>query len=173
MLRISYKLQDINRIFRMALTKIIEMCERHGFLKKVSAYNQDILKVGPVGALLQENLRNEWLYSMITNRDLTACLNSSSFLDTFTYIKELCSQKVPFAIAEFEEQKCRNVAQAFVEAKRKQENEVDFQQFFIGEDKLLLRCTTFVSPSFSTPHFHQWQRHRKAWWRKVGRLLFF
>lgn len=157
----------------MTFSKIVEMCERHGFLKKIVMYNQDILRVGPIGAILQENLRNEWIYSVLTNRDLTASLSlSSSFTDSFTYIKELCSQKLPFAIAEFEEEQCRNVTQAFIDAKRKaKSDDIDFQQFLVAEDKLILRCTTFVLPSLSTPYFHQWQRHRKAWWRKVSELF--
>lgn len=156
----------------MTFTKILEMCEKHGFLKKVSMYNQDILRVGPIGALLQENLRSEWLYSVTTNRDLTACINSSSFSDSFNHTKELCSQRVPFSLAEIEEEKCRNVAQAFVEAKDgKKEEGVDFKRFFIGENRPILRCTTFVAPAFSTPHFHQWQRQRKAWWRKVSGVI--
>lgn len=150
----------------MTFTKILEMCEKHGFLTKITKYNQSILKVAPLGAVLKENLRNEWLYSMITNRDLPVCLSSNSFSETFTYMKQLCSQKAPFAIAEIEVEKFRNVAEAFVDAKNSKE--IDFQQFFIGEDKLVLKCDTFVSPTVSMPYFHQWQRHRKAWWRKVS-----
>lgn len=142
------------------------MCEKHGFLHKIKKYNLDILKIGPTGALLQENLRNEWLYSMITNRDLTVCLNSHSFSDTFTHLKQLCSQKLPFAIAEIEEERTRNVAEAYVEARGSEE--MDFRRCFIGEDRLVLNCSTFVAPAVSMPYFHQWQRYRKAWWRKVS-----
>lgn len=151
----------------MSFNKIIEICEKHGFLKKIKKYNHDILKIAPVGALLQENLRNEWLYSMITNRDLTACLKSQSFLETFLYMKQLCSNKLPFAVAEIEEKKSHNNAETFLNTKKSEE--LDFKQFFIGENKLMLNCSTFVSPSTSLQYFHQWQRYRKAWWRKVSR----
>lgn len=142
------------------------MCERHGFLTKIKKYNLDILKIGPVGALLQENLRNEWLYSMVTNRDLTVGLNSNSFSETFAHIKQLCSQKLPFAVTEIEEERARNVAEAFLDAKSIKD--MDFRRCFIGEDRLVLNCSTFVSPASSMPYFHQWQRYRKAWWRKVS-----
>lgn len=143
----------------MTFAKITKMCQKHGFLKQAILHNQDILKIGPIGASLQENLRNEWLLHMTTNRDLTTFLNPSSFSETFDYAKYLCSEKLPFAITEIVEGKSSEV---------EQQTNQSFSATLKDENRLLLRCTTFVGPSSSVPYFHQWQRQRKAWWRKFS-----
>lgn len=172
------------RFVGMSFEKVISLCERHGFLKKLQLYKQDILKIGPVGALLQENLRSEWLYSTLTNRNLIVLLSGNSFADTFSYAKGLCVDRLPFGIVQTIEEKCDNLSQAILDVKQKKENDdkqesyvdpsgkdkkedVCFERYFVGENNVILKNTTFVSPNNSTPMFHQWQRQRRTWWRKV------
>lgn len=150
----------------MSFNKILGLCERHGFLKQAN----NILKLGPTGTLLQENLRNEWLVSMVTNRDIPVFLNGSSFTETYFYAKELCVERLPFGVAEIAPAQCTATKET-IKDKTTNGTEVSetisFENSFSAEENLLLRCTTFVSPSNATQLFHQWQRQRRAWWRKV------
>lgn len=141
----------------MSFKKILGLCEKHGFLKQIN----NALKFGPTGTLLQENLRNEWLLNMVTNRDVPVFLNGNSFAETYDYCKELCLERLPFGIAEIVPKKC------ITKGEISEGEEVCFENLFSDEESFLLRCTTFVSPSNSTQVFHQWQRQRRAWWRKV------
>lgn len=147
----------------MTFIKILALCEKHGFLKQI----QNVLKVGPTGAVLQDNLKNEWLYNMVTNRDIPVFLSGHSFSETFLYAKEVCMEHLPFGIAEIIPKKCETTQSNNNDDK----NTVCFENFFTGEDNLVLRCTTFVSPENSTPLYHQWQRQRRTWWRKVGYMF--
>lgn len=149
------------------LEKILGLCEKHGFLRPIKNNNVDVLKVGPVGALLQENLRKEWFFGMVTNRDMMVFMNNHSFKETFGYVREICGEKLPFAIAEMITKKCSENTDD-----NKGSNGV-FNKYFTGEDNLILRCTNFVSPENSTPFFHKWQRQRRIWWRKVHNFNIF
>lgn len=151
----------------MTLEKILALCEKHGFVQAIKKNNADVIKIGPVGALLQENLRNEWFFGMVTNRDMMVFMNNHSFKETFQYAREICSEKVPFAIAEMINKKC---------SENKENNESKngiFNKYFKAEDNIILHCTNFVSPENSTPFFHKWQRQRRIWWRKVRNFIVF
>lgn len=144
----------------MPFTKVLDLCGKHGFLRKLSKNDSFILKTAPIGALLQETLRNEWLYSMVTNRDMTVLLNNDSFSETYAFVKEISLERPPFGIAEIIPNQCDD----------KSNNPSDstcFHNFFRGENTYQLCCTNFISPANSTHFFHQWQRQRRTWWRKV------
>lgn len=86
----------------MPIKRIIDLCERRGFLNKLST----VLNIGPVGTLLQENLKNEWFYNMIINRDNTVFFcNNNLFSATFNFAKDVCQGRLPFGIAEIVEEK--------------------------------------------------------------------
>lgn len=140
----------------MSFTKVLSLCERCGFLKQTNG----ILKLGPTGTLLQENLRNEWLFAMVTNRDIPVFLSGTSFSETYIHAKELCLERLPFGIAEIIPKQC-------IASENASEKTVSFENFFLGEENHLLRCTMFASPSDATQLYYQWQRQRRTWWRKV------
>ncbi|KAF5293804.1 hypothetical protein FQA39_LY03289 [Lamprigera yunnana] len=125
-----------------------DLSERQGFLKRV---NEKLL-VGPIGALLQENLKNEWINSMVVNRDTSIFLCKDSFLHTYEYAKEVCQQKLPFGIAQITTS-CTEV--------------FDFDSHF-QSPPTILQTTMFLSPLSSTQVFHQWQRQRRTWWKKFS-----
>ncbi|KAF2882739.1 hypothetical protein ILUMI_23472 [Ignelater luminosus] len=150
----------------MTFKKILDVCEKHGFVKRIINKSIDndavnkLVKIGPVGALLQENLKTEWFFSMVINRENTVFLSKDSFVDTYEYGKEICQEKLPFGIAEIKEgidNVCGNANKLF-----------DFDKYFMEERQLVLRTTMFVAPSKSIQFFHQWQRQRKMWWRKFS-----
>lgn len=130
------------------LKKVIQLCERQGFLKCV---NEKLL-VGPVGALLQENLYNEWIYNMVISRDTSVFLSKDSFVNAFEYVKGICQERVPFGIA----QVITDNNQQF-----------HFDKHF-ENSSMILQTTVFVSPASSTQFFHQWQKQRRTWWRKFS-----
>ncbi|GJQ72455.1 hypothetical protein Trydic_g3530 [Trypoxylus dichotomus] len=136
----------------LVFKNIIDLCEKHGFLKRVA----DIFKAGPIGALLEENLKREWFHSTIINREFSVFLNNGNFEDTFLYAKDICSNKFPFGIAEIlPNQEMINSSS--------DENPIDFRKKL--QNSKMLSCVTFVPSSESTRFFHQLQRQRRTWWR--------
>lgn len=142
----------------MPLTKTLEHCFKHGLLYKGGIDNKlQLVKLGSTGALLRENLHNEWFHNIIINRDCSVFYNTSSFQETFNYAKEISSHYLPFGVAEI---------------LNDEKNLDNFQADTpVHNVKLMnnatLKCTMFVSPSEATQYFHQWQRQRRIWWRKV------
>ncbi|KAG5877045.1 hypothetical protein JTB14_006525 [Gonioctena quinquepunctata] len=127
-------------------------------------------KIGPVGLLLRNNLKTEWFYNIVINKDITVVLNESDVSETYDYAKELCSQTLPFGIAEIQPFKNVYKSDEIIEYYKNAMNNknVEFEDLLRHEGNSHLRCTVFVSPSSSTPFFHQWQRQRKMWWRKFS-----
>lgn len=140
----------------MPVTKLLDLCFKHGLLYKGSIENNiQLVKLGSTGSILKENLQKEWFHNMIINRECSVFINTS-FQETFNFAKEMCNHYVPFGLAEvmngnLEDNNVENSA-----------NKVQLIQ-----NNVTLRCTTFVSPIEAISYFHQWQRQRKIWWRKV------
>ncbi|KAL1498219.1 hypothetical protein ABEB36_009053 [Hypothenemus hampei] len=135
---------------------IISSCEKQGFLRKLGSENR--LKLGPVGSLLLQNLKTEWHNNMVINKENSVFLShDDDFSNTFNFVKNMCSFKLPFGIAECVKNKreCHN-----------NKNEMDFEQFF--DESIILRCSMLVAHTDSTRFFYQWQRQRKMWWRKFS-----
>lgn len=134
---------------------VVDLSEKHGFLKRVN----NLLEVGPTGALLEENLKREWFYATITNRDFPVFVNNGSFEDTFLYAKDICLNRFPFGIAEIlpnpDPQIPENDDKNLMELSNK-----------LGTSKLL-SCVSFIPGSESVRFFHQMQRQRRMWWRIV------
>ncbi|XP_066254386.1 DNA polymerase subunit gamma-2, mitochondrial isoform X2 [Euwallacea similis] len=144
---------------------IINLCEKHGFLRKIasSKLNSDQLKVGPIGTLLLHNLKKEWHYNFVTNKENTVFLaDNGSFIEAFQFARNICMERLPFGIAEIQENKSE-LSKENIMCK-----EVDFNNYFSDEDKVNLKCSIFVSSVHSTQFFHQWQRQRRIWWRKFS-----
>ncbi|CAG9773779.1 unnamed protein product [Ceutorhynchus assimilis] len=143
---------------------VISLCEKHGFLKKIKL---EQLKVGPTGCLLMQNLKNEWFHNTVTNKDISVFLSDNNdFRETLEFAKNMCLDRLPFGIAEIINTK--SSAQEFLDYyTEKAKDNIDFQNLF-GNDRVTLKCTIFTAPSESIPFFHQWQRHRRIWWRKFS-----
>lgn len=118
-----------------------------------------MLETGPIGALLEENLRQEWFYSTIINRDIPVFFNNGNFEDSFLYVKEICLSKFPFGIAEI--LTCNNTDSFDADA----HNSNEFSNKL--RNVKTLSCVTFVPASRSIRFFHQLQREREMWWRIV------
>lgn len=140
------------------LSKIVELCETRGFL-----FKSDHLRIGPLGVLLREIVKAEWLNFHVTHKDINIFLNEgNSFKDTFEFVKRLYNDQFPFGIAEMLPNQDEHLNNS---------NGIKYAKDFA--DKTLLKCTIFVAPSMSTQFFHQWQRQRRIWWRKVDSLISF
>lgn len=147
----------------MLLKNIFELCEKNGYLKLLSD-NYLSVKLGPTGAMLQENLRLEWFYAMVVNRESNVFLNKDNFTETFQHAKEMCQEYAPFGIAEIVTDSGRYIEKCSEDTEVNQD-QVDFQRCVDGG--IVLKTSMFVSPVLSTQFFHQWQRQRKMWFRKV------
>lgn len=139
---------------RLPYSNVLELCEKRGFFK----WSGNNLRIGPVAALLLKNLKHEWFYDMTVRSDTCMFVNVSSFNDTFEYVKELCSHRLPFGISEVIK---TNLMNNF------NNDLLDFSTH-MNLYKNVLRTTMFVTPSDSVEFFHQWQRERRTWWRTVS-----
>ncbi|XP_018323704.1 DNA polymerase subunit gamma-2, mitochondrial [Agrilus planipennis] len=159
----------------MSLKKIISLCEKQGFFKKLSvSYDETSdfihhLKLGPVGAMFQENLRNEWLQNIVIgSKNFNVFLSGPSFVDTFEYAKQMSSERAPFAIAEFLKKETHRSESNIIINNSNEQN--DFRNVLLnyGNMETIFRITTFLTKSDAIPFFHKWQRQRKIWWRKIS-----
>lgn len=123
------------------------------------------MEVGPTGALLEENLKREWFYATVTNRDFPVFVNNGNFEDSFLYAKDICLNKFPFGIAEI------------LPNPDQQNSENDHKNLMEFSNKLrrsqLLSCVSFIPASESVRFFHQMQRQRRMWWRIVIFISFY
>lgn len=154
----------------MLLRKILELCEKNGYLK-ILPDNLNVLsvKLGPTGALLQENLRLEWFYAMVVNRESNVFLSKGSFSDAFQHAKEMCQDHAPFGVAEIVADSGEGIKNRSEDTEEARDG-VDFRRCVAGD--VVLKTSMFVSPALSTQFFHQWQRQRKMWFRKVSFTIF-
>lgn len=54
----------------MAMKKILQLCDKHGFVKPVwTGPEVSCLKFGPIGEFLINNVRQEWHLGNVINRD--------------------------------------------------------------------------------------------------------
>lgn len=138
---------------KATLNKVISLCEQHGFFRSTK---NALLQVESTGALLLENLRTEWFNNVVINKDLSVFYCSGNLEDTYHFAKKTCLEKGPFAICKFEEK----------ELCKKEEEKIDFRDFF--HKGIEAQCSVFANPEEATPFFHQWQKERRMWWRKVN-----
>ncbi|XP_031346500.1 DNA polymerase subunit gamma-2, mitochondrial [Photinus pyralis] len=131
------------------LKKVLELCEVRGFLK---SFKDGLKLVGPVGALLRRNLETEWFYNLVINRETSVFMNEGSFVDTYEFARRVCQERSPFGVAE---------------VVKDTEDLFDLDGHFFHKPRYLL-TTVFVPPSLSTQFFHDWQRLRRTWWRKLS-----
>lgn len=143
------------------LKKILSLSTKYGYLSEINNLHPEVFKIGPTGNLLKENLRQEWFYSMVINRDCSIFLNDNSFKNTFHFAKEICTEKLPFGIAEVVEEQL-NIYKDQISIKNN-----DFRSL-IPYNREILICTMFIPPSNSIQIFHQLQKQRKMWWRKFS-----
>lgn len=146
------------------LNKIFELCERHGFFRRINypKLNLEMLKIESTGALLQQNLLNEWLNSIIISEDLSVFPSSDGISETFKFAKEMCLGIPPFGVAHYTQKS----SQSLQDIVSKRQEKIDFQDYF--ESGTTLECCVFLSPADATSFFHRLQRERKMWWRKVS-----
>lgn len=147
------------------LEKILDMVAENGYIKQVA---KNCLKLGPTGILLQENLKTQWNNNIVINKEISVFPNDGNIQDTFQYARKVCLDKVPFGIAETVKSNVEFVSENDVKEECKM---IKFRDFFDQEDQLTLKSTMFVPSQTSVQFFHQWQRQRRMWWRKVIKFL--
>lgn len=157
------------------INTVLESIVNNGFVRRsIQKHNTDCLKIGPIGLLLLDNLKTEWFYNIVINKDITVFLNRGDTAATFDFAKNLCSEKLPFGIADVEQEKKLTSGQSIGCQKDDiHQPQLSFKNLFKREESEILKCSVFVSPNNSTQFFHQWQRERRMWWRKVSKLIIF
>ncbi|XP_063915964.1 DNA polymerase subunit gamma-2, mitochondrial [Zophobas morio] len=148
----------------MNFNKIISLCEKRGFLHKTihPTVHVETFRLGPVGALLQENLRTEWFNSIVINKDIQVFPSQNGLSDTYNFAKEASLNILPFGVTQVAQKK-----RLWEEQFKMQEHDgVDFLSYFEHDE--IFRCWVFLNPSNAVQFFHQWQRERRMWWRKFS-----
>lgn len=142
--------------------QIIKMCEQYGFISSVKypKLQREVLKIGSTGAFLMENLRQEWFNNIVINKDVSTFISTGNLSETFDYAKKMCLGQFPFSIAEISKMKTTSVLENNLG-----EKQVNFREYFeVGDN---LSCWVFVEQAGCVQFFHQWQKQRRMWWRKV------
>lgn len=148
------------------LQKILDVVSANGFLKQIILEKNNYCKIGPVGLLLQNNLKTQWFNNVVINKDITVFPSKGNVQDTFSYAKKICLEKIPFGIAEtFTPELIKDKKVTQKDAKMTM-----FKNLFEQEDQFVLKSTFFVPSTTATQFFHQWQKQRRMWWRKVSWL---
>lgn len=150
------------------LQKILDMVTTNGYIKSISKEGIKYLKVGPTGLLLQNNLKTQWFNNIVVNKEVTVFPSKGNIQVTFEYAKKMCSEKVPFGIAETIKPKVNDFKLKRKNQKSETKKTGKLKDFFEEEDQIELQSTIFVPSQTSVQFFHQWQRQRKMWWKKVG-----
>lgn len=140
--------------------EILKLCENRGFINDpLSSKISNEISLGPVGYILQENLRTEWLLANVTNRDISVFLNEQKSLsESYNFVKDICNERLPFGIAQVFH--CEGKVEP-----DSMRSEID--SYFHIINQVQLQTLMFVSPSTSSQYFYNWQRQRRVWWRKV------
>lgn len=146
------------------LQKILDLASMNGFIKQTTLEKVNFCKIGPVGLLLLNNLKTQWFNNVVINKDMTVFPSKGNIQDTFNYAKKVCLEKVPFGIAE-------TLGPKLIEDKKVKKTDAKMTKFnnlFEQEDQLVLKSTFFVPSTTATQFFHQLQKQRRMWWRKVS-----
>lgn len=152
----------------MLFKQIVALCEQQGFFRVINPFNNNLqyFQLGPVGALLQENLKKEWFKHMVTNNiEQNVFFSEDAFPKSVEFVKQLSSEKLPYGVAEWKTVNMLPEELQVVDTKNK-DLVRPFRTYFM--DDTVMKCTMFIPPSTSTRLFHQWQRQRKVWWRKFS-----
>ncbi|XP_044760094.1 DNA polymerase subunit gamma-2, mitochondrial [Coccinella septempunctata] len=150
--------------------KIIDFCVKNGFLKLTenSLPNEIQIEVGLPGALLEENLKREWFDNFLNSKEIPVFYNKGDFKDTYIQAKKLMMNVMPFGIIELKSfvNKSRNKENSLLIGTDSSELSSSFSDYFMNDSRLLY--TIFLPPTTANQSFHQIQRQRKIWWRKIS-----
>uniref|UniRef100_A0A1B6DQ67 Anticodon-binding domain-containing protein n=1 Tax=Clastoptera arizonana TaxID=38151 RepID=A0A1B6DQ67_9HEMI len=148
--------------------RILELCELNGFLKPVIVNGiVSYFKYGPLGELLAQNIRNEWIYSNVINRDENVYLHydAKSGIEPSKYSKEafktartLNNGHLPFGLATIREGQKQPLVI----------NNESSIKYFHPSMSNCLKYTAFTSTNQGQQFFYRWQHQRKIWWRKFS-----
>lgn len=148
------------------LKKVLDLAANNGFLSRSKSLN-DKFKIGPVGQLLCQNINSEWFHNIVINKELTVVINDGDLSETYNYVKNLCSEKLPFGIADSEKIKKYTAD----EYRENCDTGIDFKNLLCNEDDIFLKFCVFVSPNESMRYFQRWQKQRRIWYKKVSLQL--
>lgn len=145
------------------LKKVLDLAANNGFLSRSKSLN-DKFKIGPVGQLLCQNINSEWFHNIVINKELTVVINDGDLSETYNYVKNLCSEKLPFGIADSEKIKKYTAD----EYRENCDTGIDFKNLLCNEDDIFLKFCVFVSPNESMRYFQRWQKQRRIWYKKFS-----
>lgn len=148
------------------LTKILNLAESNGFIHYYIKDKRKFIKLGTNGVLLKKNLEQQWFNNVVMNKDISMLPCEYSLESTFNFAKKICLEKLPFGIVERIQPPC-NIEFKESNLKKQKSDKISFEDLFEEKDKLLLKTTIFVPSESATHYFHQWQKQRRIWWRKV------
>lgn len=134
----------------------MKLCEKHGFLRRIVHPKLEMYKIESTGVLLQENLRAEWFYNIVINKDIQMFHCIDNFSETYNFAKQTSLGITPFGVTQITPKKLSVQEQA---------EKTDFEKYFDSSD--IYESWVFLAPKNVTQFFHQWQNERRMWWRKV------
>uniref|UniRef100_A0A0A9Y702 DNA polymerase subunit gamma-2, mitochondrial n=1 Tax=Lygus hesperus TaxID=30085 RepID=A0A0A9Y702_LYGHE len=146
------------------LVKFLNHLESFGFIRVIGSEKAETLRFGPAGELVLHNLRNEWLHSTTTYREMNvfpyhtdseSCTNSEhnyqDLKSAFSVAKFLSGDSPPFGIAYSRTTKER-----------------DNHDPLYPQRHVELKQIIFEKPQVSKQYFYRHLQQRKRWWRKFA-----
>lgn len=152
----------------MLLKNILDIANKHFFFSPILTKNsKNVLfyQLGPSGSLFQDNIKSEWIYSNVTNRDASIFLFAKNTCDkrhdnqTYMNVRDICNGQLPFGVAKIstrssEAQDMHNITE---------------NSYFNSLVRTCLSTQMYMPPSEGMHFFFDWQRQRKLWWKKVNK----
>lgn len=153
----------------MTIKEIIRLAHKYFYFSVHKGVNDKAhIRIGSSGSILLENLKNEWIFSNVTNRDLNISLymkqksfDKNDLISLYNENKVTNGSNLPFGIATITVEK--NDANL-----QKVEN-IDYNYLTTNGSEYFtkLRTVIYLNPNDKMKFFHHLQRQRKLWWKKV------
>ncbi|XP_024083659.1 uncharacterized protein LOC106670963 [Cimex lectularius] len=145
------------------LYEVVKYFVDSGFIK-LNVMNNNVQRItyGPLGEILLENIRKEWIFGNSSYREDNVfpyhyrSVNEilPDIKEAFIAGKELNGGVLPFGLAD-----CRKICSDF----KSSENDI-----FHPRHSIDLRYIGFFKPDEGKQFFYRWAQQRKRWWRKFS-----
>lgn len=147
----------------MALERILAVAKKHSYFSRLpSKSNNNVynFKLGDLGLILHNNIKNHWLSSNVSKNtrvfDHTKNThNQNVFCDSFKTTSNF-HKKLPSNMIEFYKTDSNEYSNS------------DSSIKFSFPSYTILSLTKFLTPHDSMQYFFNLQRERKLWWKKVS-----
>lgn len=135
-------------------------------------------KLAPCGHLLVDNIKTEWLRSVVLKREEPVFVFSqmehfgecsvSDLQEMFTRTKQLSNNKLPFIVANVVRESSDHPMESNPETSCSVIESEECRHYFSPSECTSLCASLFVKPSGGQQMFYHWQSQRKYWWRKFA-----